>query len=130
LAEAMRLNLAWDGVPGVIERIPGARTVLVRFDPLQTNAADLAAMLEATEAHSADAPHAREVAIPVHYDGEDLAETAALLGVSAEELVARHLAARWQVAFSGFAPGFGYIVSEDPLFDVPRRLSPRTHVPA
>ena len=44
LDEAMRLNLAWDGIPGVVERIPGARTVLVRFDPLRVSAADLAAV--------------------------------------------------------------------------------------
>jgi len=50
--------------------------------------------------------------------------------VSADEVVNRHLAADWQVAFSGFAPGFGYTVSSDPLFDVPRRSSPRTRVPA
>ena len=29
LDEAMRLNLAWDGVRGVVERIPGARTCLL-----------------------------------------------------------------------------------------------------
>lgn len=130
LDEAMRLNLAWDGVPGIVERIPGARTVLVRFDPLRTSAASLAAVLEATEVDAEHVPHIREVTVPVHYDGADLDEAATLLGVSAEELVRRHLAADWQVAFSGFAPGFGYVVSGDPLFDVPRRSSPRTRVPA
>lgn len=70
-------------------------------------------------------PHTGEVTIPVRYDGEDLDEVARLLGVSAEEVVNRHLAAGWQVAFSGFAPGFGYAVGADPLFDVPRRSSPR-----
>ncbi|MEW1976626.1 MULTISPECIES: 5-oxoprolinase subunit B/C family protein [Actinomycetes] len=130
LDEAMRLNLAWDGVPGIVERIPGARTVLVRFDPLRTSAAALAEVLSATPVDAEHVPHTREVTVPVHYDGEDLAEAASLLGVSAEELVNRHLAADWQVAFSGFAPGFGYVVSGDPLFDVPRRSSPRTRVPA
>ncbi|GAB3632085.1 5-oxoprolinase/urea amidolyase family protein [Microbacterium shaanxiense] len=130
LDEAMRLNLAWDGVPGIVERIPGARTVLVRFDPLRTSAAALAEVLSATQVDAAHVPHTREVAVPVHYDGEDLTEAASLLGVSSEELVNRHLAADWQVAFSGFAPGFGYVVSGDPLFDVPRRSSPRTRVPA
>ncbi|MCK3768813.1 urea amidolyase family protein [Microbacterium aerolatum] len=130
LDEAMRLNLAWDGVPGIVERIPGARTVLVRFDPVRTSAAALASVLEATELDAEHVPHTREVTVPVRYDGEDLTEAAGLLGVSAEELVNRHLAADWQVAFSGFAPGFGYIVSSDPLFDVPRRSSPRTRVPA
>jgi len=130
LDEAMRLNLAWEGVPGIVERIPGARTVLVRFDPLRTTAAALAEVLSATQVDAAHVPHTREVTVPVHYDGEDLTEAASLLGVSSEELVNRHLAADWQVAFSGFAPGFGYVVSGDPLFDVPRRSSPRTRVPA
>lgn len=130
LEQAMRLNLAWSDVPGVLERIPGARTVLVRFDPHRTSAAALAEALAATEVDAAALPDAGEVTIPVRYDGEDLDEAAALLDVSAEELVARHLAADWRVAFSGFAPGFGYAVSGDPLFDVPRRSSPRTRVPA
>ncbi|WP_194421356.1 urea amidolyase family protein [Microbacterium abyssi] len=130
LDEAMRLNLAWDGVPGIVERIPGARTVLVRFDPVRTSARELASVLSATSVDAEHVPHTREVTVPVRYDGEDLSETAGLLGVSADELVNRHLAADWQVAFSGFAPGFGYVVSSDPLFDVPRRSSPRTRVPA
>lgn len=130
LDEAMRLNLAWSDVRGVVERIPGARTVLVRFDPLLVSAADLAETLAATEIDAAGLPVTGEVTVPVRYDGEDLDEAASLLGVSAAELVKRHLAADWRVAFSGFAPGFGYVVSSDPLFDVPRRSSPRTRVPA
>jgi KipI family sensor histidine kinase inhibitor len=130
LDEAMRLNLAWDGIPGVVERIPGARTVLVRFDPLRVSAADLAAVLQATEVDDVRLTGAGEVTVPVVYDGEDLDEAAALLEVSADELVNRHLAAAWRVAFSGFAPGFGYVVGDDPLFAVPRRSSPRTRVPA
>lgn len=130
LDEAMRLNLAWEGVPGIVERIPGARTVLVRFDPVRVSTADLSAVLAATEIDTAHPPGTGEVTVPVRYDGEDLDEAASLLGVSAEELVNRHLAADWRVAFSGFAPGFGYVVSSDPLFDVPRRSSPRTRVPA
>lgn len=130
LDEAMRLNLAWEGVPGVVERIPGARTVLVRFDPLRVSAVELATALAAVEIDTAQLPDAGEVVVPVRYDGEDLDDAATLLRVSTEELVNRHLAADWRVAFSGFAPGFGYVVSSDPLFDVPRRSSPRTRVPA
>ncbi|WP_417509814.1 carboxyltransferase domain-containing protein [Microbacterium sp.] len=130
LDEAMRWNLAWRGLPGIIEQIPGARTVLVHFDPARTSAAALAELLEATEPQDEHARPTGEVTIPVQYDGDDLAETASLLGVSTDALVSRHLAAHWRVAFSGFAPGFGYIIGSDPLFDVPRRLSPRTRVPA
>lgn len=130
LDEAMRMHRAWADVPGVLERVPGARAVLVRFDPVVTSAAVLADVLVATIADDAAWASGREVSVAVRYDGEDLAEVAALLGVSAEEVVRRHAAARWTVAFSGFAPGFGYLVGDDPLFDVPRRSSPRTRVPA
>ena len=64
------------------------------------------------------------------YGGPDLAETADRLGLSTDELVARHSSAEWTVAFTGFAPGFGYLVSPDWTFDVPRLDSPRTRVPA
>lgn len=129
LDEAMRLNLAWAGLRGVVELIPGARTVLVRFDPGRVSAQELTRLLASTTADAQHVSHAGEVRIPTHYDGEDLAEVAGLLGVSSDEVIARHLAATWQVAFSGFAPGFGYLVGSDPLFDVPRRSSPRTRVP-
>ncbi|MDO5617567.1 urea amidolyase family protein [Kocuria sp.] len=130
LAEAMRLNLSWTDVAGVRELIPGARTVLVRFDPAQISAGELAADLRAAPVQEALSAHSRQVSIAVHYDGQDLTEVAEILGVAAETVIARHLAVPWQVAFSGFAPGFGYAVSSDPLFDVPRRSSPRTKVPA
>src|SRR5690554_5645541 len=87
LDEAMRLNLAWDGLPGVVERVPGARTVLVHFDPLRISAEKLASTLKATRTDADHAPHTAEVTIPVRYDGEDLDEVADLLGVSPEELV-------------------------------------------
>lgn len=130
LAEAMRLGPAWATVPGVVELVPGARSVLVRFDPLQVSAAELAVVLAGATADAADLRSGGQATIPVRYDGDDLHEVAALLGVSVDEVVNRHLGARWQVAFSGFAPGFGYLVSDDSLFDVPRRSSPRTRVPS
>lgn len=132
LDEAMRLHLAWRAaaISGVVELVPGARTVLVRFDPAQISAAALADALSAPMTDAAQAQPAQHQRIPVQYDGEDLVEVASLLSVSAEEIIARHQAAEWRVAFSGFAPGFGYLVCSDPLFDVPRRSSPRTRVPA
>ncbi|MBT2474980.1 carboxyltransferase domain-containing protein, partial [Microbacterium sp. ISL-103] len=65
LDEAMRLNLAWDGMRGVVERIPGARTVLVRFDPLVVSAADLAHALASTVIDTAHLPTTGAVPVPV-----------------------------------------------------------------
>jgi KipI family sensor histidine kinase inhibitor len=36
----------------------------------------------------------------------------------------------WRVGFSGFAPGFAYLVDGDARLRVPRRSEPRTSVPA
>jgi len=132
LDEAMRLLPALQDaeLPGVTELVPAARTVLVRFDPSLVAADALAALLLAVEPAGASAASGDAVTIPVRYDGQDLAEVAQLLGVDADEVVARHQAATWTVAFTGYAPGFGYLVGDDPLFDVPRRASPRTRIPA
>jgi KipI family sensor histidine kinase inhibitor len=70
------------------------------------------------------------VEIDVQYSGEDLAEVAALLSLTEREVVDAHMASVWRVAFVGFAPGFGYLVTDSPRLVVPRRSSPRTSVPA
>lgn len=115
---------------GVTELVPGARTILVHFDPSLISAATLQRQLQSIRPAELQCGHAEPVIIPVRYDGEDLREAAALLAVTVDELVARHQRARWSVAFAGFAPGFGYLVGDDPLFDVVRRASPRTRIPA
>ncbi|WP_162794848.1 5-oxoprolinase subunit B family protein, partial [Nonomuraea lactucae] len=73
---------------------------------------------------------AGEVEIPVVYDGADLADVAALSGLSEREVVAAHTGTPWTVAFCGFAPGFGYLVGGDPRLVVPRRAESRVRVPA
>ncbi|NYE21359.1 5-oxoprolinase/urea amidolyase family protein [Microbacterium immunditiarum] len=117
---------------GIVDLVPGARTVLVRVDPavLSLGAAQAWVAGAKTDAASAAAASGPLVELDVVYDGADLAETAVLLGVSADELVRRHAAAEWTVAFTGFAPGFAYLVSHEWTFEVPRLASPRTRVPA
>lgn len=122
-------------IPGVQELVPAARTLLVHYRPSAISPADLIALLverQATAAQQgpADAAPGRLVEIPVHYNGEDLPEVAELLGISIQEVIARHTAQPWQAAFAGFAPGFVYLASGHPCFLLPRRQSPRTQVPA
>ncbi len=117
---------------GVVDLVPAARTVLVRVDPrtLAPAAARAWALGAAADAEAGAAAGGPLVELDIVYDGADLDETAQLLGVAVDELVARHAGATWRVAFTGFAPGFGYLVSDDWPFDVPRLDSPRTRVPA
>lgn len=129
---AVHAALGADRPSGVIDVVPAARTVLVRFEP--DVLAPSAARAWATDAASAAAPgdsaHGPTVELGIVYDGADLSDTAGLLGVDVDELVRRHCGIEWTVAFTGFAPGFGYLVSAEWPFDVPRLESPRTRVPA
>ena len=129
-AEALALyaSLRDDPLPGVVDLVPAARTVLVTFDrPSRTAAAaDLAHRpLTTTARHEP-----RSVEIPVSYDGPDLAEVASLAGLTAEDVVARHRDTTYTVGFIGFAPGFAYLTGLDPALQLPRRETPRTRVPA
>jgi KipI family sensor histidine kinase inhibitor len=138
---AVHDRLAASAPPGVTELVPAARTVLVRLDrgvdaagarawaERAAAGVDAVPAVAGVDAVPAWATVRGPVDLPIVYDGPDLAETAALLGLTVEELIARHTSARWIVAFTGFAPGFGYLVSPDWPFDIPRLDSPRTRVP-
>jgi KipI family sensor histidine kinase inhibitor len=115
----------------VVELVPGYRTVLVVADPARAGVLDeLAAALPDLELPPADEVAGEPVEIPVSYDGEDLPEVASLTGLEAEEVVRRHTAPEYTVAFLGFSPGFPYLVGLDPALEVPRRDTPRTSIPA
>ncbi|GAA1055980.1 allophanate hydrolase [Agromyces luteolus] len=146
LDEVLALHdaLAADPPEGVVELVPAARTLLVAVDPdvLALESAAGWVRRAARDGPPADGRATRDgradptgeastddVVIEVDYRGEDLAGLADHLGVSPEHLVARHVAARWRVAFIGFAPGFGYLVADDWPFDVPRLDVARTRVP-
>jgi KipI family sensor histidine kinase inhibitor len=117
--------------PGVVELVPGYRTVLIVADPDRAGVLDeLAAGLPELELPPAEAVAGETVEIPVSYDGEDLPEVASLTGLEAEEVVRRHTAPEYTVAFLGFSPGFPYLVGLDPALEVPRRDTPRTSIPA
>ncbi|CAM5746545.1 hypothetical protein [Streptomyces afghaniensis 772] [Streptomyces afghaniensis] len=109
------------------EIVPAARTVLL--DGLDAPAR-VAAELTAAELPPAP-PRARAVVeLPVRYDGPDLADVAAHWGVPEREVARIHAGTEFRVAFCGFAPGFGYLTGLPPRYDVPRRATPRTAVPA
>ena len=117
--------------PGVVELVPAYRTLLVVAEPDRPDALEeLAAELPRLELPPAEAVAGDPVEVPVRYDGEDLGEVARLTGLDADEVVRRHTAPGYTVAFLGFSPGFPYLVGLDPALRVPRRDTPRTSIPA
>ncbi|MEU2973009.1 5-oxoprolinase subunit B family protein [Nocardiopsis alba] len=115
--------------PGVSDVVPAARTVLLRLEPGTDPDAVASAVSELTLDTDVVRGSGETVTVPVRYDGEDLDDIAALTGMSPREVVRVHTSATWTVAFCGFAPGFGYMVGDDPRLNVPRRGEARTRVP-
>lgn len=116
-------------LPGVVDVVPGYRTVLVTT----TEPEQLPAVRDAVprlDPAPLERVRARQVEVPVVYDGVDLPEVCRLTGLDREAVVARHTAPEYVVAFLGFTPGFPYLVGLDPALHVPRRATPRTAVPA
>jgi KipI family sensor histidine kinase inhibitor len=123
--------LRQDPPAGVSDVVPAAETVLVVADERADIAALRSALLGIEAGPVRAAPDDADVVeIPVRYDGPDLADVARLTGLSEAEVVDAHTETTWRVAFSGFAPGFGYLVGGDPRLEVSRRESARTAVPA
>jgi KipI family sensor histidine kinase inhibitor len=131
---ALQASLAAVPIDGIQELLPAARTLMLRFDPERLTREQLEAALANTQARRGTVVPTRTsgplVEIPLRYDGEDLAEVARLAGLTVEEVIRRHQASEFTVAFCGFAPGFAYLVGGDPALQVPRRATPRPQVPA
>lgn len=116
---------------GLLDAVPGARTLLLLFDPAALDASTLPALLAGLGA-SARARPARTVRLQAAYGGEagpDLAALAAEVGLAEAELVRMHAGAEHRVAFLGFAPGFAYLSGAPERLRVPRLKTPRVRVP-
>jgi KipI family sensor histidine kinase inhibitor len=117
-------------LPGVLDVVPGAATVLVDGDPPGVDGAVLARAVESCDpAATAGAADTPRVELPVTYDGADLAGVAELAGLTPDEVVALHTGADFVVAFCGFSAGFAYLTGLPPPLHLPRLDEPRTAVP-
>jgi KipI family sensor histidine kinase inhibitor len=126
-AAAVRVARRLASEPGLVDVVPGHRTVLVTWDDEPPELIELA---EAALRDDQAAPIGASVEIPVRYDGPDLEEVARLTALSPEEVAARHMRAEYIVGFLGFAPGFAYLLGGDERLLVERRAEPRVLVPA
>jgi KipI family sensor histidine kinase inhibitor len=125
LAPLVRRALA-----GIEEVVAGHETLLISWEPGRRPPVDLADRLQELLSGPSAQAEASAIEIPVVYDGPDLALVATACELSPEEVVRRHLEARFEVGFIGFAPGFAYLLGGDPALRPPRRPEPRERVPA
>jgi KipI family sensor histidine kinase inhibitor len=131
VAARLAVAILTERVAGVADVVPGARTVLVTIEPGSNDLGELAARLLELPLPPGRPGDAALAEIAVVYDGPDLDEVAQLTGLSADEVVARHVAGDYTVGWLGFSPGFGYLTGLDrALAAVPRLAEPRLRVPA
>jgi KipI family sensor histidine kinase inhibitor len=129
-AHRLRSAVVKASYDGVLDVVPGWRTVLVVTEPGTVNLTELAAQLRALTLDGASTGEITTHVIAVRYDGVDLDEVAEHTGLSPDEVVRRHTAPTYTVAFIGFQPGFPYLAGLDPALATPRKQTPRTEVPA
>ena len=130
---ALDRALAADRPPGLRETVPAFVSLLVDFDPLETDHAAVARAVEAALARPAPAAQAPAThVVEVCYDGDlapDLPEVAARTGLAPEAVIAAHLGGRYRVGMFGFAPGYAYLSGTPEAIRLPRKAAPVRGVP-
>jgi KipI family sensor histidine kinase inhibitor len=131
---ALDRTLAREPVSGVTETVPTYRSLLVHYDPVQTDFDTLTERL-VTLAQRPVPPvtKTRRWRIPVAYGGEhgvDLEDIAKTLNTTPDNIVARHTAGDYRVAMIGFTPGWSYLSGLEKSLHMPRRQNPRLLTPA
>lgn len=129
-AIALALSLDRAPVAGVIELVPQLVSVQLRYDPLVSTPAAIAGELRLRlSALGNAAPVAASWTIAMRFDGPDLDEVAATLGMGVPDFIAAHNAGPLRVLATGFAPGFVYCGLHADRLVLPRRTTVRSAVP-
>lgn len=126
---ALDRALAATPPPGLREVVPAYVSLLVVFDPLLTDHAGVSAALRGLLAGQvAQAPAGgAEHWVDVCHDADlapDLAEVSRQTGLSAEAVIAAHLAGDYRVFMYGFAPGYAYLGGVPAPLRLPRKTAP------
>ena len=134
---AARLGVRAARIDGLGTPVPAYASVLLPFDPLVLEEAAvrdmIAVALDAAGGPGMTGGHAGVMSVPVRYggtDGPDLAEVAARTGRAEADVVRLHASVEYRVFCVGFVPGFPYLGLVPEELALPRRATPRLHVPA
>lgn len=126
---ALDAALAGDPPVGLRELVPTYRSLMIHYDPLVFDRADLVACVTARLAAPARPGAAAALwTVPCCYDlphGEDLAQLAALMGLSPAQAAASHAGALYRIYMYGFSPGFTYLGGLPEAIAISRRTTPR-----
>lgn len=112
---------------GIVEVIPALTSVLVDFDPVVTDHANITAAVIANLDGPANTSTGAHHIIDVCYDdefGPDLSDVAARSGLDSAAVIATHLSGSYAVGMYGFAPGYAYLYGTPPAIQLARNPTP------
>ncbi len=117
-------------IAGVRNLNPAYSSILVTFDALRLNHADLEEILRGyvQRLDALRIPKGRELKIPTCYGGEfgpDLNEVASLHALTPAQAIELHASVTYTVYFLGFVPGFAYLGELPEALATPRLNTPR-----
>lgn len=115
---------------GVSDIIPSYSRLFIEYDDRLISQNSLKQWLEAHSSQETGSEIAREVRIPVIYDGEDLADISQRTGLSQAEVIRKHSQRSYYVYALGFTPGFPFMAEVDEALQLPRKAIPRATVAA
>ncbi len=119
---------------GILELVPGYRSLMVICNPLVLTIAGLKTIILETinRLDRSSLPEPRTVRIPVVYGGDhgpDLEDVATYHHMTADDVVRHHIQPEYRVYMIGFTPGYPYLGELPDAIATPRRQTPRTRVP-
>lgn len=123
-------------IKGVVETLPGWRSILLHYDATKISCADLVEELKRVEQtmDQVEELPSRLIELPVKYGGQwgtDIEFVAKENGITVEEVIAIHSETTHWVGMVGFTPGSPQLMQLNPrqLLSVPKYQSPRLYTP-
>lgn len=113
---------------GFVEYVIGYSNILVIFESSLAVTRFPEWLMTISLSAATDTVSPRLLKVPVHYNGVDLAEVAALTNLTQGQVIEVHSEAEYSVRMIGFAPGFPYLDGLDSRLHLDRRESPRNHI--
>ena len=120
-------------IKGVVDTVPTMRSLMIHYDPLFLSKSALIEVvtpllsnLEELEENN------KNWLIPVCYEDEfapDINDVSKVTNTTIDEIVRQHTLLELEVFMMGFLPGFPYVGLLPEVFDLPRRIEPRVHIP-
>lgn len=132
-----QISLALERMPidGVTEVVPTYRSILVFYDPFETNPEKLRKEILDREdrLETGEISPPKTIEIKVAYGGDfgpDLEFVAQHNGLTPEEVIQIHTSRTYLIYMLGFTPGFPFLGGLSERIFTPRRENPRALVPA